>query len=140
MRQIQQLLVAEYQPATRSAKCREIVRVKQVAEESKGKVPLLSAADSTGSKKRYTVTLELTEEEMEVINQAQVMLSTRKVKDNLLKSAKKIIQHQNRLTGLREKRVIKTKQKSSASPVRKSHLHREFWFALRLTYTSLQTS
>jgi len=115
-----QLLVAEHQPATKGAKCREIVRVKRVAVRSKNKAPLLAAAEPTASKKRFTVTLELTEEEMEVINQAQVVLSTRKVKDTLLKSAKKVIQHQNRLTGLRERRVVKAAQDSATSPVRKS--------------------
>jgi len=114
-----QLLVAEHQPTTKSAKCREIVRIKQVASEDSDKAPLISAADTTGSKKRYTVTLELTEEEMGIINQAQVMLSTRKVKDTLLKSARKIIQHQKKLRELREKRVVKANQKSVASPVRK---------------------
>jgi len=115
-----QRLVAEHQSATRRAKCREIVRIKQVAAENSDKAPLIPAADTTGSKKCYTVTLELTEEEMEIINQAQVMLSTRKVKDTLLKSARKIIRHQQKLNELREKRAVKAKQDSAASPVRKS--------------------
>jgi len=115
-----QLLVAEHQPATRSAKCREFVRVKQVAKESNDQAALLSAADTTVSKKRYTITLELTEDEMEVVNQAQVVLSTRKVKDTLLKSAGKIIQQQKKLKGLREKRVVKADHKAYASLVRKS--------------------
>jgi len=113
-----QLLVAEHQPATRSAKCREIIRVKQIEEESKDKAPLISAASTTGAKKRYTITLELTEDEMEVVNQTQVILSTRKVKDTLLRSAQKVIQHQKRLRGLRERRAVKAKQDSAASPVR----------------------
>jgi len=115
-----QLLVVEHQPATRSAKCREVVRVKQVTGENIDKTPLIAAADTNGSKKHYTITLELTGDEMEVVNQAQIVLSTRKVKDTLLKSAQKIIQHQKRLSGLREKRAVRVKQDSAASPVRKS--------------------
>jgi len=115
-----QLLVAEHQPAARSAKCREIVRVKQVVGENSDNSPLLDTGVPPVSNKRFTITLELTEEEMEIVNQAQVVLSTRKVKDTLLKSARKITQHQKKLRALREKRVVKANQKSPTSPVRKS--------------------
>jgi hypothetical protein len=52
----------------------------------------------------FTVTLELSEEEMELIDQAQRILSTSKVKATLLGATKKLIQREQRLEILREKR------------------------------------
>jgi len=120
-----QVLVAEHRPIDRPARRVERVRITRVAAP---KVPLPCANKpevqnpALSAESRYTVTLELSREEMELINQAQVVLSTAKVKDTLLKSAKKIVQHQRRLAQLREKRASNGEKKECASPVRKSQL------------------
>jgi len=110
------VLVAQYQPVATTPKRRERVKVKRV-EPSK-ELPLLSAQSAaTDSERLYTVTLELTQEEMELVHQAQAALCTAKVKDTLLSAAKKVINREQRLEQLREKRAAR---KESASQVRRT--------------------
>jgi len=111
-----QVLVAQHQPVAATPKRRERVRVKRV--ESAKELPLLSAQSApVDSERLYTVTLELTQEEMELVHQAQAALCSAKVKDTLLSAAKKVISRQQRLEQLREKRAAK---KECASPVRRT--------------------
>jgi len=110
------VLVAQYQPVAATPKRRERVRVKRV-EPSK-ELPLLSSQSAAADSERlYTVTLELTQEEMELVHQAQAALCTAKVKDTLLSAAKKVISREQRLEQLRERRAAK---KECASQVRRT--------------------
>ena len=78
----------------------ESVRVKNVVMESSA--PLFSNTKECESntqpmaKRSFTVTLELTEEEMQLIEQAQMLLSTSQVKPTLLGAIKKLIQREQR--------------------------------------------
>jgi len=125
-----QMLVARHQPIDKPARRVERVRIKRSVPS---KTPLLCASSNScaepkagsadeSAQNRDTVTLELTQAEMDLIKQAQVVLSTAKVKDTLLKSASKVVQHRQRLEQVREKRANKTEKKPCASPVRKLQL------------------
>jgi len=125
-----QMLVARHQPIDKPARRVERVRIKRSVPS---KTPLLCASSNScaepkagsadeSAQNRDTVTLELTQAEMDLIKQAQVVLSTAKVKDTLLKSASKVVQHRQRVEKVREKRANKTEKKLCASPVRKLQL------------------
>jgi len=115
-------LVADFSAPRTKAKQTERVRVNRVIQDISPPLELTSPEKCKAQKKSYTVTLELDEAEMELINQAQVVLSTAKVKDTLLKSASRVVQHRQRLERVREKRANKTEKKPCASPVRKLQL------------------
>jgi len=100
-----QSVVAEYRAPETGSKRQESVRVRQVKRDPE---PLLkSQAQSTEQPhaKSYTVTIELSEEEMAVVQEAQTILSTAKVKETLLQSARKVVQHHKSLKAKREQRV-----------------------------------
>ena len=71
--------------------------------------PLFQTASPSVSKKTFTITLELTEEEMTLVEEVQKLLSTSKVKDALLGSATKLIQ---RTVALKKKRQRRAESKS----------------------------
>jgi len=104
-KQVVQSVVAEYRAPETGSKRQESVRVRQVKSSP---VPLLkSQAPSTEEPhaKSYTVTIELSEEEMALVQEAQTILSTAKVKETLLKSARKVVQHHKSLRVKREHRA-----------------------------------
>jgi len=113
-----QSVVAEYRAPEAGSKRQENVRVRQV---KRSPVPLLaSQAPRTEEPhaKSYTVTIELSEEEMAVVQEAQTILSTAKVKETLLKSARKVVQHHKSLRLKREHRAAnKGIVKESLPPV-----------------------
>jgi len=113
-----QELVADLSPPKTKVKQTEKVRVNRVVQDNSPPLEETSPEKCQAEKRSYTVTLELDEEEMELINQAQVVLSTRKVKDTLLKSAKQVVARERKLKALRDKREAKTPVKSivKASP------------------------
>jgi len=100
-----QSVVAEYRAPETVSKRQESVRVRQI---ERSPVPLLKSQAQSAEQphaKSYTVTIELSEEEMELVQEAQTILSTAKVKETLLKSARKVVQHQKSLRAKREHRV-----------------------------------
>jgi len=100
-----QSVVAEYRAPETGSKRQESVRVRQVKRRP---VPLLvSQAPRTEEPhaKSYTVTIELSEEEMAVVQEAQTILSTAKVRETLLQSARKVVQHHKSLRVKREHRA-----------------------------------
>jgi len=102
-----QSVVAEYRAPETKIKQQESIRVRQV---KKSPAPLLEKETKSTEQpplKSYSVTLELSEEEMALLHEAQAILSTRKVKDTLLKSAKRIVQQHKRLQAKRECRVVR---------------------------------
>jgi len=112
-----QVLVAQHQPVNATPKKKETVRVRRV--ESPDELPLLSSLSAPADSNRlYTVTLELTEEEMSLIHQAQEMLCTAKLKDTVLCAAKRIVRGQEKLEQLREKRALR---KECASQARRTN-------------------
>jgi len=100
-------LVADFSAPRTKAKQTERVRVNRVIQDISPPLELTSPEKCKAQKKSYTVTLELDEAEMELINQAQVVLSTRKVKDTVLKAAKRVVAKEKKLTLLRERRAAK---------------------------------
>jgi len=113
-----QSVVAEYRAPETGSKRQESVRVRQVKRRP---VPLLaSQAPRTEEPhaKSYTVTIELSEEEMAVVQEAQTILSTAKVRETLLQSARKVVQHHKSLRVRREHRAAnKGIVKESLPPV-----------------------
>jgi len=100
-------VVAEYRAPETGSNRRESVRIRQIETST---VPLLkSQAQSTEQPhaRSYTVTIELSEEEMAVVQEAQTILSTARVKETLLKSARKVVQHHKSLRVKREHRVAR---------------------------------
>jgi len=106
-----QELVAELAPAKSKPKRAERVRVARVVQSEPE--PLLGATSPVEEQaKSYTVTLELDEAEMELLNQAQIALSTRKLKDTVLQAAKQVVAREKRLSQLREKRAAQAAKRS----------------------------
>jgi len=104
-KQVVQSVVAEYRAPETGSKRQESVRVRQI---KRSPVPLLKTQSQGNEKphtKSYTVTIELSEEEMAVVQEAQTILSTAKVKETLLKSARKVVQHHKSLRVKREHRA-----------------------------------
>ena len=105
-------MAAELLPPEQVKVRSESVRAKRVI--TKPTAPLFSnpRADETEVKqsqteRRFSVSLELSEEEMQLIEQAKKILSTSKVKATLLGATKKLIQRAQRVERVREKRRAK---------------------------------
>ena len=77
--------------------------------------PLFKLAAPPSAKKTYTITLELTEEEMALVEEAQKVLSTSKVKDVLLGSAKKVVLGKRNLEKKRSVRAARKLEKTAAT-------------------------
>jgi len=92
-----------FQRESLPAKRAETVRVKRVAT---GTTPLL--AQKGDSQKRFSVTLELDESEMSLLEEAQKLLSARKLKDTVLRAAKQVVIREKRLTRYRDRRAQKS--------------------------------
>jgi len=92
-----------FQRESLPAKRVETVRVKRVAT---GAAPLIEQKGD--SQKRFSITLELDESEMTLLEEAQKLLSARKLKDTVLRAAKQVIARERRLTTLRERRAQKS--------------------------------
>jgi len=104
-KQVVQSVVAEYRAPELGSKRQESVRLKQI---KRSPVPLLKCealSTEEPNVKSYTVTIELSEEEMALVQEAQTILSTSKVKETLLKSARKVVQHHKSLRVKREHRA-----------------------------------
>jgi len=112
-----QSVVAEYRAPETGSKRQESIRVRQV---KRSPVPLLKTQPAPSTEephaRSYTVTLELSEEEMAVVHEAQTILSTAKVKETLLKSARKVVQQHKSLKAKREQRVANSKVDKEALP------------------------
>jgi len=100
-----QSVVAGYRAPETAIKRQESVRIRQIKRSPE---PLLESQAQSPAKphaRSYTVTIELSEEEMAVVQEAQTILSTAKVKETLLKSARKVVQHHKSLRIKREHRA-----------------------------------
>ena len=100
-REVEKVL-SNYLPERAAPTKLERVRVSATKEPT---ASLFQTATPPRAKKTYTITLELTEEEMTLVEEAQKLLSTSKVKDALLGSAKKLIGHKRALEKKREARA-----------------------------------
>ena len=110
-----QSLVAEALPAQMRSKRAETVRAREI-ETSPVSLPFASCPtipDTSEAcqgiaevqrEKIYTITLELTADEMQEVEELQRLLGVRRVKDTLVASARKHIQREKRRESLREKR------------------------------------
>jgi 5-methylcytosine-specific restriction endonuclease McrA len=111
-----QSLVAEALPAQIRRKRAESVRASEI-ETSPVSLPFTSCPSNPDTseasqgvaevqrEKVYTLTLELTEQEMREVEELQRLLGARRIKDTLLTSARKHIQREKRRESLREKRL-----------------------------------
>jgi len=113
-----QSVVAEYRRAPEiKNKRQESVKVRHVKQSEAPLLSLESKSAEQPPSKSYSVTLELSEEEMALVQEAQAILSTRKVKETLLKSAKRIIQQHKNLQVKRERRVVNKKIVKESMPL-----------------------
>jgi len=113
-----QSVVAQYQAPEAKSSRQESVRARRVTER---KPALFTTPESpeNSSSPSYTITLQLSQEEMDLINEAQVVLSTARVKDTLLKSAKRVVRQNKNLQLKRDKRVAsKNGAEQSPPPVK----------------------
>jgi len=78
--------------------------------------PLVEQA--TTASKSYSITLELDEGEMALLEEAQKVLSARKLKDTVLKAAKQVVARDRRLTALRDRRASLVTSKVATSPAK----------------------
>jgi len=92
-----------FQRESLPAKRAETVRVRRVAS---GAAPLIEQKGDL--QKRFSITLELDESEMALLEEAQKLLSARKLKDTVLRAAKQVVTREQRLTKLRERRTGKS--------------------------------
>ena len=115
-REVQSLVAAEL-PAQRRSRKVETVRAREV--EAAPPMALLNGCTESGRaeggapvarEKLFTITLELTEEEMAQVEELQRLLSARKVKDALLQAAKKLSKKYKRVSELRDKRLKKREE------------------------------
>jgi len=105
-----------YQKEIAAPRRTETVRVRKVARAA---VPFLVEQASTASKS-YSITLELDEGEMALLEEAQRVLSARRLKDTVLKAAKQVVAREKRLTALRDRRSEKSlvTSKVASSPAK----------------------
>jgi hypothetical protein len=106
-----EVLIAEQLPERCLKRRQETVRVKKVIRSSPS--PLFTNSESAlkqpvqAAVKSFTVTLEFSEEEMAIIEEAGKILSTHKVKNAVLGSAKNLIASKRRRESARDKRLLK---------------------------------
>jgi 5-methylcytosine-specific restriction endonuclease McrA len=100
-REVEKVL-ANYLPERAAPTKLERIRVSSVKEDA---APLFQSPPSAVAKKTFTITLELTEDEMNLVEEARKVLCTSKVKDALLGSAKKLIQRKLALDSKRKRRA-----------------------------------
>jgi len=105
-----------FQRESLPARRAETVRVKRVAT---GAAPLIAHKEED-SQMRFSITLELDKSEMALLEEAQKLLSARKLKDTVLRAAKQVVARDKRLTTLRNRRAEKSlstsKVESPSSP------------------------
>ena len=96
-------VLANYLPEEKRRAKAETVKVRRVSEEAP---PLFSANTQTSqTEQRFTVVLDLSQDEMTLIEQAGKILSASKVKETLLGAAKKLVADNQKRTEKREKRA-----------------------------------
>ena len=105
-------VLSGYLPERAAPRRMERVRVSSTRVSE---TPLFQAQSEAKSRKTFTVTLELTEDEMALVEEAPRVLSSSKVKDALIHSARKVVQRKKALDKKRSERAAKKKQQASHS-------------------------
>jgi 5-methylcytosine-specific restriction endonuclease McrA len=102
-----EVLIAEQLPEQRPKTRQETVRVQKVSKPIPA--PLFASArqQQKAVVKTFTVTLELSEDEMKLFEQAQKILSRKTLKEAVLGAAKKLVVGKQKLESTRNKRLLK---------------------------------